>query len=303
MRLPLGLFNLYLRMVEKQHLRRARDAVKMRKRFRQQALWMFPSPPNATYLPDVLEHSGLKIPALWANGAGPKQPGVILYLHGGGYVFGAPDSHRAMLARLSQQTGLRSILPDYRMAPEHPFPAAIDDARAAYFALIERGYAPDQIVLGGDSAGGGLMLALLHVICRENLPRPGAVFAFSPWTDLTLSGASMVKNAAADPVLPADRLPAMRDMYLAGAEPKDPRASPLFGEFKAAPPVLIQVSDTEILLDDSRRMTEALKKQGVDVHLDIWKNTPHVWPLFQGWLTQGDRAIHEIASFLNKTLA
>jgi epsilon-lactone hydrolase len=302
MYLPLGLINFYLRIVEKQRLRRGRNVVKVRKTFKRQALWSFPSPPNVTYLPDVLEHLDLKVPALWANGAGPKRDGVILFFHGGAYVMGAPDTHRAMLARLSELTGLRAVLPDYRLAPEHPFPAAVEDARAAYCALIERGYTPDQIVLGGDSAGGGLMLGLLHVICSEGLPTPGAVFAFSPWADQTLSGQSIAENAARDAVLPADRMSDLRDMYLGDADPNDPRASPIFGDFKGAPPVLIQVGDGEILLDDSRQMAEVLRGQNVEVKLDIWKNTPHVWQLFQGLLREGDQALEAVADFLNETL-
>ncbi|MFT5000027.1 MAG: monoterpene epsilon-lactone hydrolase [Paracoccaceae bacterium] len=298
----LGLLNFLLRSFEKPQLRWAQNIPKFRKRFLRQARWAFASPANATYLPDTLEHSGMTVPALWANGAGPKRDGVILFLHGGAYVFGAPASHKAMLARLSEQTGMRAILPAYRLAPENPFPAAIEDALAAYQALIARGYAPENIVLGGDSAGGGLMLALLHVICQENLPRPGAVFAMSPWTDLTLSGPSIVSNAAVDPVLPADRISESGHRYLDGQDPMDPRASPLFGDFKGGPPVLIQVGSTEILLDDSQRMAEALKAQRVDVQLDVWKNTPHVWQIFQGHLAEADRALDDIASFIHKAL-
>ncbi|NOX74150.1 MAG: alpha/beta hydrolase [Alphaproteobacteria bacterium] len=302
MRLPLGFLNLFLRLMEKPHLRRARDVPKMRRRFARQARWLFSDPPFATYLPDHLKHQGHDVPALWAQAGSPKNDGVILYLHGGAYVIGGSITHRAMLARLSALTGLRTILPDYRMAPEHPFPAAIKDARTAYCALLARGYQAEQIVLGGDSAGGGLMLALLHVICTENLPRPGAVFAFSPWTDLTLSGDSIASNAKSDPFLPADRMPELRDMYLGNADPSEPRASPLFGDFTDAPGVFIQVGDTEILLDDSRRMLAALQAQGVDARMDIWPNTPHVWQMFQGYLVEADKALADVAAFINRSL-
>jgi epsilon-lactone hydrolase len=302
MRLPLGLLNFFLRRIEKPHLRRARNVPKMRRRFARQAHWLFVDQPFATYLPDQLKCEGHEVPASWAQAGRPTQDGAILYLHGGAYVIGGSITHRAMLARLSALTGLRAILPEYRLAPEHPFPAALEDARAAYCALLARGYRADQIVLGGDSAGGGLALALLHVICTENLPRPGAVFAFSPWTDLTMSGASLAKHASADAFLPADRMPSLRALYLGEEDPADPRASPLFGDFLGAPPVFIQVGDTEILLDDSRRMVDALKAQGVEAKLDIWPSTPHVWPMFQGYLVEADRALDDVAGFIRRTL-
>ncbi len=302
MRIPLGLLNFFLRLVEKPHLHRARDAAKMRRRFERQAKLTFPDPPFAAFWSAQLAHNGQYLPALWAQAGAPVGNGVILYLHGGAYVIGSPSTHRAMLARLSALTGLRAVLPEYRMAPEHPFPAAIEDAHTAYCALLARGYRADQIVLGGDSAGGGLMLALMHVICRGDLPRPGAAFAFSPWTDLTLSGDTIVTNAHADVVLPADRLASLRHMYLGAANPGDPRASPLFGDFTDAPPVFIQVGAREILLDDSRRMVVALKKQGVAAQLDIWPATPHVWQLFQGRLAEADKALVEVADFLGRTL-
>ncbi len=300
MRIPLGLLNFILRRIEKPYLRKVQDVEKIRRRLRLQARFLFSNPPLTTYLPDRLTSDATSMPALWANAATAEKPGVILYFHGGAYVFGAPETHSAMLARLSALTGLRTILPDYRMAPEHPFPAAIDDARAAYCALLARGYAPERIVLGGDSAGGGLALALLHVICAENLPRPGATFVFSPWTDLTLSGDSLSANATADPLMPADRLEESRSRYLDGAAPEDPRASPLFGSFSTSPPVLIQVGGTEILLDDSRRMAANLQSQGVDARLEIWDKTPHVWQIFQGKLKAADQALRDVAAFIEK---
>jgi acetyl esterase/lipase len=293
-----------LRLVEKRHLRHARDLPLMRRRFKLQARIFFCDPPFATYLPGFLEWQGLNLPVQWVRaGLGPKsggaaRDGVILYLHGGAYVIGAPETHRAMLARLSEMTGLQTVLPNYRLAPEHPFPAAIEDALAAYQALIARGYRAEQIILGGDSAGGGLCLALLHAICHGDLPRPGGVFAFSPWTDLTLSGDSLKTNAAADPFLPADRVAELRDMYLDGHDPSDPRASPQFGAFDGAPPVLIQVGTSEILLDDSKRMEQALQAQGVQAQLTIWPRVPHVWQIFQGRLPQADRALKEVSDFI-----
>ncbi len=291
--------NFFLRHVEKRHLDRDRDIVGMRRRFLTQSKYLFRDPPFALYLPTLLEYGGAAVSGLWAQTAQANKQGIILYFHGGAYVGGAPDTHRAMLARLSGLTGLAAVLPAYRLAPEHPFPAATEDALTAYCALLARGYRPETIVLGGDSAGGGLMLVLLHLICARDLPMPGAAFAFSPWTDLMLTGASIRRNARADPLLPAERIRDLRDMYLAGADPADPLASPLFGTFAHAPAILIKVGDNEILLDDSKRMAANLRDQGVEIRLEIGRNLPHVWPIFQGFLPEADKALDEVAAFIN----
>ena len=297
-RFPLSLLNLFLRLVEKPFLRRATDPAKLRRRLSRQARWIFADPTFANYQPDNLSYKGRVVRAEWASKGPPEPRAVILYFHGGAYVMGGPDTHRAMLARLSSLTGIRAVLPDYGLAPENAFPEAIMDALASYQCLLERGYPPEHIVLGGDSAGGGLVLALLHDICTKELPQPRAVFAFSPLTDLTMSGESVKTLATRDSLLPADRAFEMGEKYLQGADPKDPRASPLFGKFKGAPPVLIQASDSEILLDDARRMVGVLKKQGVSAELSIWKSVPHVWQIFQGRLKQADLALSEVAEFL-----
>ena len=155
----------------------------------------------------------------WAQVGPDVGTGVLLYFHGGGYVFGSPKTHRAMLARLAGLTGMRACLPTYGLAPERPFPAAIEDARTAYTGLLASGVSADQIVIGGDSAGGGLVLALLGDICARGLAKPAAVFAFSPLTDLTFSGDSFRTNANSDVVLPASRAQEMVGMYLQGADP------------------------------------------------------------------------------------
>lgn len=299
MHLPLGLLNTHLRLFEKPAYRATQDVVAFRKRFVRQAKYLFRDPPFTAYLPDQLRHGDQSVSVQWAN-CQVKWDGVILYLHGGGYSFGAPQTHRAMLARLSKMTGLRTVLPDYRLAPEHAFPAAVIDAETAYCALLDRGYRPNQIILGGDSAGGGLMLALLHKICTQNLPMPAAVFAFSPWTDMTLSGHSLTGNAKTEALLPAEMMSSQREVYLAGADPKDPCASPLFGNYAGAPAVLIQVGDSEILLDDSSRMAGVLKDQKVDVTLEVWPNAPHVWQIFQGLLNEADQALLVVAQFIDK---
>ena len=294
--LPLPVLNFCLKAIEKRHLANSTKPEYTRARFEFQARLLFQAPAFTTQLPVNLGADG-GLPALWVSARNASREKVILYLHGGGYFFGSPRTHGAMLARLSELTGMSCLLPDYRKAPENLFPAAVDDAVVAYQYLLDRGYAPENIVLGGDSAGGGLAFALLHVICSRNLPRPAAVFGFSPWADLTLSGGTLRSNARVEAILPAERLPEIVTGYLGDADPSDPRASPIFGDFTGAPPVLIQVGDREILLDDSRRLGAALQAQGVAATVDIWPDVPHVWQIFQGQLRQADQALEKIAAF------
>lgn len=240
------------------------------------------------------------VPGLSVTGPGADGAARILYLHGGGYVFGSPRTHSAMLAHLSKRCGLPAILPDYRMAPKHAFPAAFDDAFAAYRALADH---PGGVVIGGDSAGGGLALALLAQILRQDLPKPLGVFAFSPLTDMTFSGASFTSNAARDAVLPAERASELARMYLGDSDPRDPRASPLYADFTGAPPVWLTAGDTEILLDDTTRMAAHLKRQGVVVTEIIEHDLPHVWPFFHGFIPQAGTTLDKLAGWIRPLAA
>ena len=287
----LRLLNRVLHHVEKPRLATVEQPESGRKAFRLQR-HLFREPAFATFLPDRLGG----VPALWSN-VRIHRDGVILYLHGGGYLLGGPSTHRALGARLSELTGLRVCLPRYRLAPEHPFPAAPEDAWAVWQALLDRGYPADRIVIGGDSAGGGLALSLLSRICAGGGPRPAGLFAMSAWTDLTLSGASLQDNAGRDRLLPVNQIGLTRDAYLGGADPSDPTASPLFADYPGCPPVFLQVAETEILRDDSLRMADALRQQGSEAELDLWGDLPHVWPIFQGWLPEADEALDRIARF------
>ncbi len=236
------------------------------------------------------------IPALRLPGAG-RGP-TILWMHGGAYCIGSPRTHAAMVAALARRLGAGAVLPDYRLAPEHPFPAAVEDAFAAWRGLLAEGVDPARIVLGGDSAGGGLAFALLHQILAARDPVPGAVIAFSPWTDLTLSGASLRELAAREVMLPAWRAAEVRDTYLGGADSRDPRASPVLGRFRGAPPVLIQASRAEILRDDAVAMAARLEADGGTVTLDLWADTPHVWQFHAGRLPEADAAMDRAADFI-----
>lgn len=233
---------------------------------------------------------------------GPVAEGAaILYLHGGGYVAGSARTHAGLLGRLSQLSGLAVEAPDYRLAQEAPAPAALEDALAAWDALSESGISPDRIVLGGDSAGGGLALALLSRLCDRGTP-PAGLFALSPWTDLTASGGSLATNAARDAILPVARMGELTDIVLAGMDASDPRISPLFASFRDPPPVYFQASRTEILLDDALRMAERLREAGGEVQIDLWDDAPHVWHVFDGWLPEAREALVRVAAFARRCL-
>lgn len=231
----------------------------------------------------------------------PAGEAIVLYFHGGGYVTGSPASHTPMASRLASLAGISVVLPHYRLAPESPFPAAFEDAVAAWSALRSEGYDASRIAIGGDSAGGGLALALLaELLARGEAPL--CAFAYSPWTDLTLSGASLSENARRDALLPVRRIEELTEMVLQGADPEDPRISPLFAEFTKAPPVYLQVSDSEILRDDSLRLAEHLKEQSVFVRVDRWKDAPHVWQMLDGWVPEARDALARTAEFLRDRL-
>ncbi|MCF6304127.1 MAG: alpha/beta hydrolase [Rhodobacteraceae bacterium] len=225
--------------------------------------------------------------------------GTLLYLHGGAYVFGSAQTHCRLVAHICDLCGLKGLSVNYRLAPENPFPAAIDDAFAVYQEMIASG--TKNIILAGDSAGGGLALALLAKILAEAMPQPAGIVVFSPWTDLTLSGKSMKSNEKTDYVLPPKQVRAARDFYVPD-DFKNPYASPVFANFENAAPVLIFASTTEVLLDDAVAMTKKLQNNNVDVMLHIYEKTPHVWPLFHGSLPEADQTLNQVREFIQRVL-
>jgi monoterpene epsilon-lactone hydrolase len=226
----------------------------------------------------------------------------ILFLHGGGYILGSPSLYRHFTWRLASAARAGVMCVDYRLAPEHPFPAAVDDAVTAYCWLLAEGVEPTRIVVVGDSAGGGLTYSLLLRLRDEGLPLPAAAVALSPWTDLALTGASLSLNAAADPMLNIGGARRLVDQYLAGADPRTPYASPLYGDPTGLPPSLIQVGSDEVLRDDAQRMADRMRAAGCQVELEIWPRMPHAWHFFAPVLPEARRAIERIGAFVESRL-
>jgi epsilon-lactone hydrolase len=227
----------------------------------------------------------------------------ILFLHGGGYVTGSPELYRHILWRFASAAGVRIAAVDYRLAPEHPFPAALDDAVAAWCGLLDEGTDPKRATVMGDSAGGGLALALALRLRNAGAPLPAAIVALSPWTDLALTGASLRKNAVADPIGNAAAAAFLAGLYLAGADPHNPYASPLYGDPTGLPPSLIQVGSDEILRDDAVRMADRMRIAGCEVALEIWPRMPHVWHAFAPMIPEALRAIARIGAFVRQHTA
>ncbi|WP_372613154.1 alpha/beta hydrolase [Aquicoccus sp.] len=282
-----------LRLFEKRQLAKVQSHERLRRSFERKARLFFLAPWGSRVQADHLNG----VPVEWVSGPGvARDTGpVLLYFHGGGYVFGSPRTHRAMLARLSGLSGLPACLPQYRLAPEHPFPAAVEDALSAYRAVAEH---PGGVILGGDSAGGGLALALLGEILRTGEHVPKGLFAFSPFTDLTYSGESIEENAQADVMLPTNRTDEMVEMYLPDGGAEDPRASPLFADFAGAPPVWLTVGDTEILRDDTLRLADRMRGQGAAVEVNLEHDLPHVWPIFQPYLPEAMATLRGLSGWL-----
>jgi acetyl esterase/lipase len=241
------------------------------------------------------------IPAERIVSNGENAPRYVLYLHGGAYVFGSPFTHRALTTRLALAASAVVLAVDYRLAPEHPHPAALEDAMTAYRALLAQQVPASRIVISGDSAGGGLSLALALAIRDAQLPLPAALALLSPWTDLSLSGASHQACASRERLLSTTGLSADAQAYAGASDLRSPPLSPLFADLRGLPPMLVQVGSDEILLDDSRRLATAASAAGVPITLQVWPGLWHVWQLFGGWLPEADRAISELGRYIRQT--
>jgi acetyl esterase/lipase len=259
-----------------------------------------PGPPKGTQVSRVMAGG---VPGVEVATARSRDDCHVLYLHGGGYVYGSPSYYRDFIWRIADASAARVLCIDYRLAPEHPFPAAVDDAVSAYRWLLAVGADPRRMAVMGDSAGGGLAYGMLLKLRDLGVPLPAAAVALSPWTDLALTGESLRLSSAADPMLSTAQARAFADSYLAGADPKTPYASPLYGNPVGLPPSLIQVGSDEILRDDADRMAERLRGAGCSIELEVWPRMPHVWQLFARILPEGRRAIERIGGFLRPRLA
>ncbi|MGW4806815.1 alpha/beta hydrolase [Kitasatospora sp. NPDC004272] len=234
---------------------------------------------------------------------GPRRAGTILYFHGGGFVFGSPETALCLTGHLVAGTGFEAYSPDYRLAPEHPYPAAIEDTLRAYRELLDRGTDPAAVAFAGDSAGGGLAVTTCLAARDAGLPLPAAVVAFSPGLDATRTGPSMDSKEGVDPIFTRAAVEHTGAMYLAGADPRHPLLSPaVLADLTGFPPLLIQVGTNEILLDDSTRLAERARAAGVDVILDVTADVPHVFQAFAGLLDEADEALDRAALFLTQRI-
>jgi acetyl esterase/lipase len=238
---------------------------------------------------EAVSANGVK--AEWTATADADPAKVVLYLHGGGYVIGSLDSHRHLVAEVGRAARSRTLAIDYRLAPEHPFPAAVDDALAAYRFLLADGVQAGNITIAGDSAGGGLVVSAMVAICDAGLPQPACGWAISPWVDMEAIGDSMTSKAATDPTVQKAGILDMAKNYLGSADPRSPLASPLYADLHGLAPLLIQVGAAETLLDDATRLAQIAGAADVAVDLQIWPEMIHVWHIYFNELSAGRRAI------------
>ena len=239
----------------------------------------------------------------WVSLEQTNTSAVLLYFHGGGYVMGDAVGHRNLSWRLARASGMRVLMVNYRLAPETPFPAALQDATAVFEWLLSRGYAADKIVIGGDSAGGGLALATLLNLKNLGTDLPAAAILISPWVDLTLSGTSYIGNKAKDPMLTRSVLATWAECYLSGREATAPLASPLFADLNDLPPMLVHVGSTEILNSDAERLVDKVIELGGSAALKVWPKMVHVFHLFAGRIPEADQAINELGDYCRANIA
>lgn len=274
------------------------DVAEVRARFEKMAVFLGGAPDAKC---ETVDADG--VPAEWVAAPGCDPGRAVLYLHGGGYAIGSITTHRRLAYDISAACGARILVIDYRLAPEHPFPAAVDDAATAWRWLLRQGFTPERLAIAGDSAGGGLTLATLVNLRDLKLGLPACAVAISPWVDLEGLGTSMTARSAQDPMVQKDGLLWMAGMYLAGKEARTPLAAPIHADLKGLPPILVQVGSAETLLDDSTRIAERLHAAGVAVRLSVWPNMLHVFPLFAPILSEGRDGCREIGGFIRDRMA
>ncbi len=242
------------------------------------------------------------VPAIWADPVGGASDRVIEYVHGGGYVMGAAEYYRKLTGHLANAIGCRVLNVDYRLAPEHPHPAPVEDATTAYRWLLDQGIEPGHLAISGDSAGGGLTVATLLSIRGAGLPQPAAAMPLSPWVDMEGTGDSMTSRADRDLLVGADGLKGMADAFLQGQDARDPLAAPLHADLSGLCPLYVQVGDDETLLDDSVRLVERARQAGVECRLDVFPEMQHVFQMAAGNMPEADEAIARLAEWVRPRL-
>jgi epsilon-lactone hydrolase len=278
---------------------RAHSSVDAARRRLKRLGWLVPRPPHGTETIAV-NAAGVKAERIATPAS--RHDRHVLYLHGGSYVVGWPGLYRDLTWRLATLCRARVLCIDYRLAPEHPFPAALDDAVAAYRWLLAQGADPHRIALMGDSAGGGLVFATMLRLRDEGVELPAAAAVVSPWTDLALTGESFRLNAAIDPLVSVELAPRVVELCLAGADPRNPYASPLYGDPTGLPPTLILVGGDEVLRDDAVRMADKMRAAGCNVEIEVWPHMWHLWHMFVRVMPEAKAAIARITTFLQDKL-
>jgi len=257
-----------------------------------------PRPPDVVYEP--VDAGGVR--AEWTTAPESETDRAVVYFHGGGYTIGSIASHRPLVTRLAREARARVLSVDYRLGPEHPHPAAVEDACRAFGFVTGSGLGPERVALAGDSAGGGLTAATLVALRDAGRPLPGAAACISPWLDLTLSGDSMKTKGEEDPLVTEEALVRMADAYAGRGDKKHPTASPLFADLAGLPPILVHVGTAEILLDDATRFAERARAAGVDLELDVWDDMIHVWHAFADLLPEGREATARMGAWLRRQI-
>jgi epsilon-lactone hydrolase len=242
------------------------------------------------------------VPAIWAIPEGGANDRVVQYVHGGGYILMSADIYKRFTGHLAKAVGCRVLNVDYGLAPENPHPGPVNDSVKAYRWLLDQGYRPEHIAISGDSAGGGLTLATVLKVASDGLPQPAAAVPLSPWTDMEGLGESMKTNADRDVLIRGDQLKGMTDMFLAGSNPRDPLAAPLYGDYSGVCALYIQVGGDETLLDDATRVAKQAESDGVDVKLDVFPEMQHVFQMAAGNMPEADDAVARIGAYLRPRL-
>ncbi|MET0267942.1 MAG: alpha/beta hydrolase [Duganella sp.] len=228
---------------------------------------------------------------------------VLVYIHGGAYIVGEPAGYRGIGGNYAKLLGARVYIPDYRLAPEHPFPAAIDDGLRAYEWLLEQGIPARKIAFAGESAGGAMVVSVMVAAKQKGLPLPAAGVAISPWANLEHTGASMTNREGLDPLNTKPLLDLLARTFLAGALPNHPLASPVFADVTGLPPILVQIGENELMLSDAIRLASHLAENRVRVNLEVWPHMPHAWHFFQSFLPEAEQALRESARFISETVS